>query len=179
MTCLGCRLKSDLLGVVTVGHYSSSGIRRGVHWLKFKGVIDTAEPLAQLLIPRLMVINTLKELGEKSVLVPVPLHKRKLNKRGFNQSKKIAEAISHYTRIPIFEGLQRTKPTWTQTSLPADLRKENLADSFSLEDNWPANRKTCLLVDDVVTTGATLSEAAKPLVKIGVKEIWGVAVARG
>jgi len=135
--------------------------------------------MARLLIPRLVVIDTLKGLRNKAVLVPVPLHKRKLNKRGFNQSEIIAEIIGRYTNIPVIEAIERTRSTWTQTKLPADLRKENLIGSFSVTERLPSDRNLCLLVDDVVTTGSTLSEAAQVLATDSNREIWGVAMARG
>ncbi len=179
ITCTGCKSKTTLAGLVTAGCYSSPVFRRGVHWLKFKGVLDVAETMANILIPRLVLINTLKELQKQAVLVPIPLHKHKLRARGFNQSEKLAEIIGENTGVPVIEAVERIKPTWTQTKLPAGLRKENLIDSFAVKEALPADRKYCLLVDDVVTTGSTISEAARVLAADKNKIIWGVAVARG
>jgi ComF family protein len=179
LTCVDCKQKTDLSGFVVAGNYSWPGLKRGIHWLKFKGVLDLAEPLAGLLIPRLVVINSWQELKKRAMIVPIPLHKRKMRARGFNQSRKIADVVGKYMGAPVIEALERTRSTWTQARLPADLRKENLVDSLALREKLPADRNLFLLVDDVVTTGSTLAEAARVLADGSDRKIWGVAVVRG
>lgn len=184
MTCAGCRKQTPLLGLISAGSYGSRGLRRGVHWLKFKGVRPAAEPLAKLLLPRLTVIAPLTHLKKGAALLPVPLHRRRLRQRGFNQSRELAKVLSLYTGIPVIDGLVRNKATWTQTKLPANLRQQNVADSFALKDACPQlnNKQFLLLVDDVATTGATLSAAARSLVPLDLarnKEIWGLTIMRG
>lgn len=180
ITCFDCREKTVLKGLVSVGPYGLASLRRGIHWLKFKGVSTVAEPLAKLLIPRLTSIAPLTQLQKEAALIPVPLHKRRMRQRGFNQSLKIAQAIGRYTNIPVMDVLVRQKSTWTQTKLPPELREGNMSDAFVLKEiNEFKNRSVLIIVDDVTTTGATLSAAASPLKKLGVKEIWGAVIAQG
>ena len=180
ITCFDCRDKTLLKGLVSAGPYGSASLRRGVHWLKFKGVKGLADPLARLVMPRLNIIAPLTQLQKEAVLIPVPLHKRRLRQRGFNQSLEIARVIERYTGIFVMDVLARQKSTWTQTKLPAELRERNMRDAFTLKENAELeDRRLFLIVDDVATTGSTLFAAAKPLKDIGAKAIWGVAVARG
>jgi competence protein ComFC len=180
VTCFDCRDETLLKGLVSVGPYSSTALRRGIHWLKFKGVKGSAESLAKLLIPRLKVIATLSKLQRDAALVPVPLHKRRLRQRGFNQSSEIAQVIEQYTGIPVMNVLMRHKSTWTQTKLPPELREENMNNAFTLREvSGLKDKRLLIIVDDVTTTGSTLSAAAKPLKGTGIKEVWGLTVARG
>lgn len=180
ITCFDCRKKTLLKGLLSVGLYSSTALRRGVHWLKFKGVKELADPLAKLVISRLNIIATLTQLQKKAVLIPLPLHKRRLRQRGFNQSLEIARVIERYVGIPIADVLVRHKSTWTQTKLPPELRERNVSDAFVLREvNELRNKRLFIIVDDVATTGSTLSAAARPLKEAGAKEIWGVTIAKG
>jgi len=180
VTCIDCRKRTLLRGLVAVGPYGSTSLKRGVHWFKFKGVKGLADPLAKLLIPRLNIIGPLASLQKEAVLIPVPLHKRRLRQRGFNQSLEIARVLERYTGIPVMDILIRRKATWTQTKLPSELREGNVSDAFSLEEiSGLENRRLQIIVDDVATTGSTLSAAAKPLKEVGAEEVWGVTIARG
>lgn len=177
ITCRVCRPTTRLFGVVSAGVYSQPALQRGIHWLKFKHVRAVAAPLASLLAARLTAIAPREELAERAVLVPIPLHKRREDMRGFNQSLKLAAALSTFTGIPVLECLERARATWTQTKLPAELRMENLTEAFRQILPVPVNRHYVLLIDDVTTTGSTLSAAAE-LFPWDV-QIWGVTVARG
>ena len=180
ITCFDCREKTFLRGLVSVGPYSLTSLRRGIHWLKFKEVKGLAEPLAKLIIPRLTAIAPLAQLQKNAVLIPVPLHKRRMRQRGFNQSLEIAQIIEKYTGILVMDILVRHRFTRTQTKLPPELREGNMNDAFALKEiNKLNNRRFFIIIDDVTTTGSTLSAAAKPLKEVGVKEIWGAVVARG
>lgn len=166
-----------LAGVISAGGYGSDCLRRGVHWLKFRGVTAVAKPLSALLADVLPLIAPLPALAKQAVLVPIPLHSRRLRQRGFNQSLEIAEALSQQTGIPVAHGLVKAKVTWAQTDLPHDMRQENVAEAFALKETLP-NKRYILLVDDVTTTGSTLMAAAHVL-KTATNQIWGVTVARG
>jgi len=165
-----------LHGVVSVGGYGQQCLRRGVHWLKFKGVTDVADVLARLLVPRLLLIAPLEVLEAEAAIVPVPLHKRRWRARGYNQSDKLAEALSKFTGVPIRKPINRVRVTMTQTKLPPEMRGKNLAGAFAVAETKPLAKKYYLVLDDVTTTGATLSAVGELLPG---KNIWGVTVARG
>ncbi len=167
-----------LAGLASAGQYSSPVFRRGVGWLKFKGVTGLAPVLARLMEPALAAIAPPPQLRRQAVLIPMPLHRRRLRQRGFNQSEEITGALSCHANIPQWNGLIRVKPTWTQTKLPPQLRRQNTKNVFALQGPLP-DKRYWLLVDDVTTTGSTLADAARPLKQAGAREVWGVTAARG
>lgn len=170
--------KAPLSGIVSAGAYGSEYLRRGIGWLKFRGVQELAPVLASLLAPKLAAIAPLAQLQKEAVLIPIPLHKRRLRQRGFNQSLEIAKALSAQTGIPVADILTRKRATLAQAMLPHEMRQENVEDAFVLSGPLP-NKKYLLILDDVSTTGSTLSAAATVLRENYGGDIWGVTVARG
>ena len=119
---------------------------------------------------------------EYSCFVPIPLHPAKQRKRGYNQSKLLAEGLEKRFGIPVVDCLERVKNTKTQVGLTQKERQENSKDAFILQASSSGILKKyrqAFLVDDVVTSGATLREAARVLKKAGVKKVWGVTLAHG
>lgn len=183
-TCPRCAADTPLSGLVWAGRYREAWVQRGVGWLKFRGLSQLAEPLAWLVAARLPSIAPLRYLREQAVLVPVPLHARRLRARGYNQSSELAQALSRLTQIPVVEALVRTVATVPQSHLAARWRALNVMESFQLTTPLPAERRVILIIDDVVTTGATLTAAATAVVAAAAPELppramWGVAVAKG
>ncbi len=118
----------------------------------------------------------------KSVLVPIPLHKKKLRKRGYNQSYLLAKGIAERFGIPVIDCLERVKETKTQVGLSKELRQENIKGAFRVKAEFERIMKEypqVFLVDDVVTSGATLKEAANTVKRAGVRHVWGVTFAHG
>lgn len=179
ITCSDCRDETPFTGVLSAGPYINPALRRGIGWLKFKGIRPVAEPLAGLLIPYLSLIAPLSTLINQAVLVPVPLHVRRSRQRGFNQSEEIARAITTFTSIPTEDFLRRTKATWAQAKLPMELRQKNSENAFAVLT--PPLKKYYILLDDVVTSGSTLSAVAKTLQTpiLPNAQIWAMTVARG
>jgi ComF family protein len=100
-------------------------------------------------------------------LVPIPLHKRKLRERGYNQAELIARGLSESTGIPVRADLVRRKRfTQTQTALSLEDRRENMEDAFECEST-EVEGMTFIVVDDVITTGATLLSCSEALNKAG------------
>jgi len=121
-------------------------------------------------------------LTAQSVFIPIPLHAAKFRKRGYNQSFLLAESLAKRFDMQVADCLKRNKPTKTQVGLSKDDRKQNIANAFSLRgdvSNLVKSYKHALLVDDVVTSGATLREAAKVLKRAGFAYVWGVTLAHG
>jgi ComF family protein len=117
-------------------------------------------------------------LPEETVVIPVPIHAAKRRERGYNQSELLAGRLAKqegYTVQP--DLLLKRKNTISQTALEKEDRMRNVVGSFALGRKWDLSLGSVLLVDDVVTTGSTLRECAKSILKLGVKEISACVVA--
>ena len=111
------------------------------------------------------------------MLVPVPLHRSRLRGRGYDQALELAKALSRECRLPLCrDRLVRLRATERQTELNAEARQQNVRDAFAIRPG-PALPEHVALVDDVMTTGATVSECAEVLLAAGVQrvDIWAVA----
>ncbi len=116
-----------------------------------------------------------------SLLVPIPLYKTKLQKRGYNQAELLAKDFGKRVTLPVIDLLDRTKNTPTQVGLSKMERKENIKGAFAIKPKYKASIKqaSILLVDDVLTTGSTMLEAANILKRAGAKRVWGITLAQG
>jgi len=112
-------------------------------------------------------------------IVPVPLHKKRLQERGYNQALLLAKVISKTTGVQIYPCLTRIKPTEHQTLLDKSLRRQNLEDAFAAISSPKLSGKKILLVDDVYTTGSTADSCTKALLCAGAKETYILTCARG
>jgi len=118
--------------------------------------------------------------GADFILIPVPLDKKRLRWRGFNQAEELSKELDGFFRVPlILNCLTKIKETFPQIKLSDQERKENVRGVFLIKDRELIKNKNILLVDDVYTTGATMEECAIVLKKAGTKKIIGVVVARG
>ena len=123
------------------------------------------------------------QVWENSVLIPVPLHPKKLAERGYNQSEELAKELSRVLKVPVLtDVLIKTKDTKSQIGLSGKEREENLIGAFSLTKSVERYDLPTLsrvfLVDDVYTTGSTMQECARVLRQSGAKSIWGITIAR-
>jgi ComF family protein len=120
-----------------------------------------------------------KTIGEIDFVVPVPLHWKKKQERGFNQSELMAKKICNELSIPIsINNLNRVKNTLSQTQLSRTQRHKNVKDAFKVKNPGKFFHKNVLLVDDVLTTGMTASECAKSLENAGANKVFLIALAR-
>jgi ComF family protein len=114
------------------------------------------------------------------LIVPVPLHPVRQRERGFNQAERLGRQLSRATGIPLAPRLlRRVRPTRTQTRLTKPQRADNVRRAFDLRDNRPIPGRRILLVDDVLTTGATTSACAEVLLRAGAAEVRVWTLARG
>lgn len=176
--CRNCR-KRKLDGLYFAVSYGNNIVKRLIHRLKYEPCIkDLSLTLAQLIFSHLMLLE--KNFDEKKfVFVPVPLTKRKLKRRGFNQSEEIAKKLSKLIQIPTVSNcLLKIKETAPQMEISGQERKENIKDAFVIKDKRGISGKKILLVDDVYTTGSTLEECARILKEAEAEEVWGLVVAR-
>ena len=121
-------------------------------------------------------------LQEPSVFIPIPLHEGKFKKRGYNQAKLLAEGLAKRFDVSVVDCLKRVKSTKTQVGLTKEERRKNIEQAFALQGtvSEPLQKyQQVFLVDDVVTSGATLQEAAKVLKKAGFTKVWGITLAHG
>ncbi len=156
-----------------LGHYSSS-LRQGVHRLKYRGEKALAGPFSELLSARLSAVPWIDQLDR---VVPVPLCSHRLRERGYNQSLLLAAALSKKLSLPLENGLQRVRRTQSQTLLNKKQRKENLEGAFVCPQPLPEGCHV-LLVDDVMTTGATAHQAAAALKEAGTGRVSVAVLAR-
>ncbi|MCK9179574.1 MAG: ComF family protein [Bacteroides sp.] len=133
-----------------------------LYQLKYKGRKEIGESIAATMTSE--IINTSHFFDSIDVIIPVPLHPDKLKLRGYNQSEWIAKGVSRIASLPInTKSLIRNKYTETQTQKSVWDRQENIKDVFQLVSSSELCGKHVLLIDDVVTTGATLTACATVL----------------
>jgi len=113
--------------------------------------------------------------GGCSCITYVPLHKKRKKRRGFDQAQTLAQQLSKITGLPLGTALVRTRNTKTQTKLDAQQRQQNMSGAF---ESTGSTGGRVVLVDDVLTTGATAAECAKTLLGSGADEVFILAFAR-
>lgn len=153
---------AHLDGIFVLAHYDGL-IRKAIRDVKYRGKYAIFSEIAPLIKPQFTF----------DYLVPVPLSKKRLQKRGFNQAEKLAR----YLKYPVLDCLKRVRDTKPQFDLTRTERLKNVKEAFAAKQNFTIG-KFCL-VDDVATTGATLSECAKVLKSSGAAKVYAVCIARG
>jgi competence protein ComFC len=175
-SCANCahrRLYFD----AAVSAYRSRGIvRRLVHQFKYGRQFHLRHPLADWLGETLHDPRLRDRRFD--IMVPVPLHPARERERGFNQAELLAELLSRKASIPVRSALERIRYTTTQTAFDRAERMENLRDAFRLRQKMHVQDLRVLLIDDVLTTGSTLSECARVLRKAGAVSVHAATAAR-
>ncbi|APV45469.1 comF family protein [Dehalogenimonas formicexedens] len=148
-------------------------IKKAVHQLKYNNLRDIAPTLGALMAD---FLKNNEIIGD--ALVPVPLHKSRLRERGYNQAQLLALSIHKLTGLPVFlEALRKIKPTPPQAdSSSVEARRLAVVGAFGCYNNFTGRR--VILIDDVATSGATLSSCAETLAEAGAKEIRALTLAR-
>lgn len=147
-------------------------MRSAIHSYKFAGETARAPHFASLLIA------ACNELGADAALTPVPLHPKRKRQRGYEQTVILAREIGKRTGQPVFTGLRKGRDTPQQVGLSRAERSLNLLDAFDLVPGVPVPEHV-ILIDDVATTGATLTECAIVLRNGGATRVSAVVIAHG
>jgi ComF family protein len=144
-----------------------------IHQLKYDRREELAKGLAKRMAMQLASYQWMKHID---IIVPVPLHPSRIRSRGYNQSQLIADHLGNMFNVPVVSKvLARTRPTESQTRLNQEQRRKNVAGAFQVQFPNVIKGHRILLVDDVVTTGATLNECAKTLKKAEALDVYAVA----
>ncbi|KKQ45461.1 MAG: hypothetical protein US63_C0016G0012 [Candidatus Moranbacteria bacterium GW2011_GWC2_37_8] len=179
-TCLDCKKKSALDGIIPATNYQDPTVSKAIHHFKYRFIADLHVELGGLLISALQKSDT----PIPDIIIPIPLHTRRLRWRGFNQSfllaSQVAQKLLPAIEIKLEENiLIRKRYTCPQMEIKDyQSRKQNLAGAFHCSDANAVKNKIILLIDDVATTGSTIFECAKVLKKAGAKEVYAAVIAR-
>jgi ComF family protein len=150
-----------------------SPIQNGLHTMKYKGNLPFGEALA---LQMTEFVNSLH--WDIDLLIPVPLGRKRLQERGYNQVALVAQPLAYRTGICYLpQALWKTRETRTQVGLNGSQRQKNVLNAFRADARSVA-RKSILLMDDVSTTGSTISACTEALLSAGAREVYGITVAR-
>lgn len=176
--CVNCKKNTYLTGAIIATYYRKGPIKEAIHKFKYDSISELQFTLGDILAKTISE----RHVGKNLLLIPVPLHKTRQYERGYNQAQLLAKVISKKLHIPIIENkLIKTKPSIRQADLTRTQRLKNVQGLF----NWIGKEdelkgKIVILIDDVLTTGATLSECANVLrKKSGTTIVWGAVIAKG
>ena len=188
--CLGCKKENEILcsdcllkinrpdtpylnGVRIAANYQDLVLKKALWLLKYRGAKQLAKPLAELIKERAG-----KKMETKDWLaIPLPLSKNKMRRRGYNQAELIAKELSDNICADVL-----LKKFHTKSQVEVKDKEERLANiigSFEAKNSETITGKKIILIDDVLTTGATMREAKKILLSAGAKKVAGVVVAKG
>ena len=184
MLCRACRLAPPpFVRAVSYGVYQGR-MREAIHALKYDHLHPAAEGLGGMLAEA--IAQLAGEAPAEVLVIPVPLHRSKFAQRGFNQSRSLA--------VQALQFLRRTHPQWRLTLAPSTLmrlratdtqagltprqRRLNVRGAFSVSDPSLVAAQHILLIDDILTTGATARAAAQTLLKAGAASVWVATLAR-
>jgi len=173
-----CRNKTNLKKLITATSYSNPIIRKLIDTYKYQFVKELDQPLSQLILKSINFPHVGHAGKQEFIITAIPLHKKRWQWRGFNQSELLARKIGQQLNIEFGDILKRVKKTAPQVQLNFEERKTNIEKAFAIKEGIDLNKKIVFLVDDVYTSGATMNECADILKKAGAKEIWGIVIAK-
>lgn len=187
--CIKCQKENYLNRVIVATDYKNLLVRDLIKNFKYHYVKELSQSLTQLIIKSLALCGTLdlpagrQGFPHNAVVLPIPLYKIRHRTRGFNQAELLAQKIADYFNLSLETNiLKRIVPGIPQANIKDDKkRKENIKNVFNInpERAQRVEGKNIILVDDVITTGATLVETARILKNAGADKVWALVVARG
>lgn len=178
LVCGPCAGRTYLRRFLAPFVYADPLVRELIHAYKYEG----ARELGALLAGEVAAFLESYRIHPRgpAVLVPIPLHRSRERERGFNQAGLLARALGERLGLPVATAIRKVRATTPQVALPRyEARRINISGAFALADAAAVRDRTVILIDDVSTSGATLTEAAKVLRQAGAKTVWAVVVAKG
>jgi ComF family protein len=175
-SCANCAHRTIHFDAAVAAYRGRGIVRDVIHEFKYNRQIHLRHLVARWL--RAALDDERLRDCRFAVIVPVPLHPARQRERGFNQASLLAELLSAHTSIPSRPLLKRIRYTTTQTALDRSERMENLHNAFRLRKNADVRGLRVLLIDDVLTTGSTLSECARVLKRAGAISVHAATAAR-
>ena len=175
-TCPICTKESHALdGVLVASHRDDILLKKAIHYYKYRFIENLAVPLGKILQNILIHNPTMPHVD---MLMAVPLHPRRLRWRGFNQALSLAQELR--INAPVIQhNLVRTRNTVPQVQMhQKNARIHNLTGAFNLSNKESVRHKSILLVDDIMTTGTTLTLCAQTLKNAGAKNVYALVLAR-
>jgi ComF family protein len=170
--CALCRLGLNGFDeAYSAGAYEGT-LRKLIHLFKFNGIQPLARPLGNFLV------QVLPRERRFDAIVPMPLHWRRRWQRGFNQSELLAREIGRHWNVPIRKVVRRKRATAPQAGLTSAQRRKNVQGAFEIKRGTRLDGLSILLVDDVLTTGATAGACARTLKRAGAAQVSFIALAR-
>ena len=173
--CALCRRGAFVFAQARSFGWYEGALRALIHHLKYDGFRPLARPLGRHLA------HAVRRLDARSfdLVLPVPLHNKRQRQRGFNQAALLAAELSKVCGIPMgAKHCVRVRDTRPQTGLPAAQRRKNVAGAFHIPQPPRVQSRRLLLLDDVLTTGATVIACAQALVDAGAERVWVATLAR-
>ena len=176
----GCKRKYEIDGSFASIVYSGVA-KKLIYQFKYKPYVsDLQKFLGELLYENLIQNEYFQKIiSFSSILVPIPLHKKREKMRGYNHAMLLAEGLGSKFNVTVEQLLVRVKETKSQYGLKQKEREKNMQSAFAVCSNaFLSSCPNILLVDDILTTGATLKEAARVLKRNGAKKVFGIALAQ-
>ncbi len=172
--CRQCQESAPAIDGIRSVAFFEGPLRQAVHAFKYRGLLCLSVPLAGL-----MSACWQQAPLPVDVIVPVPLHHRRLRERGFNQAELLARTLGAKVSLPVrTDCLFRIRATSPQVELDASQRRANVADAFQCRENGVVVGCRVLLIDDVCTTGATLESCSQALRLAGAQSVWAFTLGR-
>lgn len=168
-TCANCRRRTALTGVIVASHYDGD-IKSAIQLLKYHRTLAAANILGDILAEYTAPANF-------DIITAAPINSRHFRQRGYSQSALIAKRLARKVSLPYANLLNKTGTT-RQVGTARKLRWAQISGTVFARQPYLIKNQRILIVDDVVTTGATLSECAAILKQAGAKNVWGAAVAK-
>lgn len=175
-SCANCEHRVLHFDCAVAAYRSRGLVRRLVHQFKYARQRHLRHPVASWL--RETLNDSRLRDRHFDLIVPVPLHPARQRERGFNQAELLADLLAAWTNLPTRNALERIRYTTTQTAYDRAARMENLHGAFRLRKKRDVRGLHVLLIDDVLTTGSTLSECARVLRKAGAVSVHAATAAR-
>lgn len=179
-TCIHCQERwGALRGSWFAGSYQTPLLKQAIAAFKYDEIKTLARPLAGLLfsLTQRPGIRKVLDRFRECVIVPAPMSRRRERRRGFNQAACLAQEYGILAGLPFSDALEK-RDRETQVGLSREERLANLQDAISVRNPLAIFSKTVILVDDVVTTGATAIACATVLRQSGARAVWVLALAR-